>query len=321
MIEYNKRFKKVHGFESKATLDDIHITGDSVIFKKEVFLNIKIFLKNLYFEIKPDTRFPIKNAPTNAEFWLYVFIDENAILRVGTTTVNPINNLNGRAFPINPLAEQLFFNRNLGRMYKWNGRDWIEFDAVIIAKFDETAKCVNLYNNISQAGITKAPFLAEKLSLDTSGSFIKVRERGSYSFLTENETRRLGFTDLQNITLETLIHRTKASTSMSFLTALKRDDDYTVSPASINSDSPAVALLLEDVSAGEECLILERGFFYNRLQQWDRAFNSPIFYDGEGKITAYPPDLNSSVAVQKVGYVVDLFTIYFNPEEKYILGV
>lgn len=320
MIQYRKRFKNIHGYESKSTLDDIIISNYKVHFNKSIYINIRIFQKNLYFEIPEGSSYNI-NPLSNAEhFWLYVFIDETAHLRIGTTPIDSTHNLYGRSFPNNPKPEQLFFNKDISRMFKWNGRSWVEFDAVIIGKFDKNKRCVNFYKNLSQAGFPKKPFLAEKLSEKNPVTFVRVFENGSYSFLTENESNKLGFNNLQNITLETLLHRTVAAKEMKALTVVRRNMDNSVYPATTDSEIPAVALLLHDANIFEECIILEKGFFYSRNFNWQEDFNTPLFYGDGGILSSRLINFNNVVAAQKVGYVVDLHTIYFNPEEKFIFN-
>lgn len=317
MIPYNKRFKHVHAWESKARKNQLSITNNSFMVDEDIFLNIRIYKKSLCFNISANSIIPIDSLRFGS-VWLYVYIDKDARLKTSTTSVDPFNNLFGREFPEYPEPDQLFFNKDISRMFIWNGKDWIERDAVIIGKFDDTGKCVETKKRTSQGGFRAAPFLARELIKDKFNNFIRIFERNGYSFLTVEEYSNLGFKELKNITLTTLMHRSIATANINKFTVVNRGTDYTVYPASTQSTTSAVALLLNDAQESEECVILERGFLYTRDRQWVSPAHTPIFYNADGGLTFELPE-NGAIALQKVGHVVDLNTIYFNPEPKFIL--
>lgn len=319
MINYDKRFKHVHAYESNISCSDLNIENNIIKFEKDISINIRVYQKNFFYEIYSGSTFSFKK-PENQKYWLYVFLDSEAELKVGTTVINPFKFLFGDMFPSNPKSSQLFFNKSISRMFEWNGKGWIEKDAVIIAYFNENDECLDLYNRVSQGGFRPSPFLAERIVKDDQDNFIKLYEKGSYSFLTYKEADMLGFTLLKNIELKTLIHRSTAKSSMDSMTVVKRDENYDVSPCTTLSENNGVALLINDVEEGQECLLLEKGFYLSSDRQWPDDVNSPLFYDENGTLTAVSPSFNNSLAVQRVGRVVDINTIYFSPEEKFILS-
>lgn len=317
-MDQTKRFKHVHGYESKIQYEQLSIINNSITFAERILLNIRVYQKNLFFDIPSGTSLSIDILPSDGNFWVYAFIDETATVRLGYTTIEP-KNLSGSEFPSDPNTGQLFFNKTISRMFQWNGKNWIENDAVILGMFGPDGNCVNLLKRVSQGGFPITPFFAERIAKNRFGNFIRIFERQGHSFLTQAEVKKLGFRFLKTLSPETLIHRTTAKESMSALTVVYRDSDYTVSPCSNMTTLPGVALLLEQVESGEHCLILERGFFYTRSTQWPHPHNTPLSYAADGILTSALPRLNDSVAVQQVGHVVDINTIYFNPGEKFIL--
>ena len=322
MITWNKRFKNIHAFETTAKSLDFKVKNGKLVIPQDIHLSYKIYSKNFYAKLDINRSFsPIvlfENVSSDI-FWIYALLDEDFRVTLKKTYVDPFPNLFGSEFPVYPKPGKLFFNRALSRMFVWNGLNWIEHDAIVIGKFEADGSCSNLYSRQSQGGFKSGAFLAERPEI-VKGFPVRVFESSGYSFLTREEAAKLAFSNISNVRLDTLLHRSVAQKNLPKFTAVIRYEDGTISNASIESIAEAVAVTVHNCEEGKECLILEKGHLYDRTKQWPFSHNSRLYYNQSGLVTTLAPPLNNSKAVQEIGHVVDIYTIYIDPREKIILG-
>ena len=323
MIKWNKRFKNVHAFETQASSLKFRVIDNTLIIPQDIHLSFRIYSKNFYIAIPSETTFTLKTMfnPKNTvgDFWLYVFLDKDAKAELCKTYIDPFDDLFGSEFPDTPKPGQLFFNRNASRMFVWNGTKWVEHDAIVLGKFTSDGECTNLYNRQSQGGFKQGAFIAEAIQFINENP-VRVFESSGYSFLTIGESQGLTFDTISNIRLDTLLHRTIAAKNLDRFVAVIRSGDGIITNADLQSDDEAVAVTITECEAGSECLILEKGFIYDRTRQWPHTHNTRLYYDTHGKLTNKAPSLKTSHAVQEIGHVVDIYTIYIDPREKIILN-
>lgn len=105
-----------------------------------------------------------------------------------------------------------------------------------------------------------------------------------------------------------------ASADITKYSLLKREPNYNVSVCSSMADSPVIAIAMDDCIAGEFCPILERGFVKNPEWRWDDAPNTDLYCSKTGTLTTIPDFTASSFQI--VGYIVDVDTIFFDPQDK-----
>lgn len=321
MINWNKRFKNIHSFETQANALQFKVENGEIRIPDVIHCCFRIYGKDLYLSIESNSNFKIQNlfeTVKKEDFWVYVLLDPDFGVSFKKTYVDPFVNLFGDDFPQSPNPGELFFNRNISRMFVWNGIKWIEHDAIVLGKFDESGNCIAFYHRQSQGGYKSGAYLAKAVQF-VRETPVRIFESSGYSFMTKDEAESLTFSVIDNLRLDTLLHRTRSSVDLPKFTAVIRKDDGFITNADLQSDEEAVAVTLQECNENEECIIIERGFVYDRSKQWPQGHNTRIYYDNNGKLTTIAPSLNSSYAVQEIGHVSDIYTIYIQPREKMIL--
>jgi len=105
-----------------------------------------------------------------------------------------------------------------------------------------------------------------------------------------------------------------ASADIGKYSLLKREPSYNVSICSSMADSPVIAIATDNCAAGEFCPILERGFVKDPSWRWEDEPNTSLYCSKTGTLTTVPDFTASSFQI--VGYIVDVDTIFFDPQEK-----
>lgn len=312
------KFKHIQSYRSQIRENGITFNPNGVSFSEDIFLTFRIYDTDFFAKIEEGKSYNF-SPPSDRTFWLYANIDFNGQLVLKYTTVSPTSSLFGDDFPVSSSNGRLFYNRTLDRMFQFNVGKWVEHDAVIIAEINKNLRVVDLFKNYSQAGYPSRSVNDQDFAVDSRKTPIKVFKRDSYTFLTESQYKKLNFRLLKNMEVAPLLHRSRAGSTMESMTVVHRGANYSLSPCSTLTTFPAFGLVLEDAQQGEEVTMLEKGFYYTRHRQWPHPPNTKLYYGTTGLLTVNPPDLNNSKSAQCVGHIVDLNTIYFDPEINFVL--
>lgn len=314
------KFGRKQSVEGKLNSSNLYFKGDELIFDREVLLNISHGSVN--YVIKIDEGTAVEVNPED-EYIIYFSIDPiTATLSTHTTSVvNSYSRFLSHEVPTSPEIDQIYFDLNDMMLKQWNGEYWEEVIGVALGVFNNKS-IVDLFIGMSHANITGDYIISSPIVYNNNSMPVRVLTDRGFEFLTKFENEKLNLTNFVNINLEHTVVKSKASTNISENDILVRNDNYTIKPASAYLEKNAIGISLSACKEGDECMILERGFMTSNLWRWESEPHTPLFFDASGKLTTESPlpndDPHNKIA-QRVGYIIDPNTIFFNPENMFIL--
>ena len=248
-----------------------------------------------------------------SSYWLYFDIDVlDAKLTYGFTTLAPKF---GLTRPSTPTTGENFFDKNINKMLEWNGGRWIEK----IRVFAGSLKNGNLTTNSSRTQVdAHFDVNAENISLFNASHPSRIEfGNGDFIFLTNGDS----INDINSFKFKRLDYPLIAARDLPQYTAVMLDDNGELVPAT-NREQVKEAIGIVDIeySAGDDVLPIIRGFISDpSFFAFSESAMWPLFTDDSGAITPTAP---TTSALQKIGFVVNVNTMYVDITPKLlIIGV
>lgn len=321
MSKESVQLKRRQSIEGKLHESNVIITPDGIRFTKNFYLNLAHKTNNYLVEVEEGSVF--SHNLVRKECILYFELNPtDATLTVEKTeSLKFIDAPYSESYPSSPEVGQLFFNLTDFTLRQWNGFGWIEKIGIILAHISSDNKIVNLYHDMSQINVN-VEIISSKVVKTRDLDVILVETKTGFELLTEKERDTIGFRKLVPFTFDNKLCKCISSTPMDAFTVVSRDENYSVSRASMEWENEATGLLLHDVLDGDTAMVLRSGYLINRQWAWEEPPMTPLYFDVNSRLTTVSPlqDVGPNIKyVQKVGYIVDPTTIFFYPEQRLIL--
>ncbi len=270
-----------------------------------------------YLYIEKNTVDNAWSGPFNSHqpYWLYWDINLISGRRsFGYTQLRP---LNGNTFPSTPQINQYYFNITYNKSYFWNGQNWIECIRVFAGLLNNGTL---IYQNTgSQTNLT-VQNESGLIVFDSNGLPLKRNISGSsFVFVTTIDKVQNTNLKLNNIKIGDL---DISGYSTIFIPkhycvihkGIDNFDNKILAKASFfNTNDAAYGITSENMNPGEVKQIILGGYIHDPTWYWNLPPLTPLFVGGDGEITNITP---TTYSIQKIGYVVDLTTIFVNITEQ-----
>lgn len=304
-----KKFPQKNFISTELSHKNVFLNQHTLVVDKDFFAIFMDGRSNYYFEVNSGEL--LTNVPDTC--WVTLNVNSyTGELELSATTNNPVRYLED--FPSNPDEGDLFIHVINKRGYKFYKNNWIKFIYLPFCRV-ENNKILNIFTEYSHGtNHLEATILAGKILFDKNLEPLYVREGGETRFLTDVEEWAISLKDVKNLTTGNTFTTNIASAFIPKYSLLKREPDYNVSICSSMARTPAVAISLRESNTGEFCPILEKGFIKDPSWRWDVEPNTNLYCSKNGTLTLVP-DFSSS-SFQIVGYVVDVDTIFFDPQDR-----
>jgi hypothetical protein len=279
----------------------------------------------LFQENQPITQAWAGPLASNVHYWLYWDIDQQSAIRTfSQTTVQPVFGATG---PVNPVQDQHWYDTVNFVMNVWNGGSYSPKVRVFAGEVNNGT--LTQYVVGTQIGNTTQVNAGFILFDDNNNPVKKYQVFNLGEFITTTSPIASQSSRLQNYNLETAVN---LATSVQPIAQYKVVAYTTVGVgqssynntflgiASSNSPSlPAIGVAVDNFNTGDVKNYLVKGFINN--PQW--TFGPPganVFVDPYGNITTVPPTVVAGGSLQVIGQVVDMQTIYVNPQSLITFG-
>lgn len=251
-------------------------------------------------------------------YWLYWDIDLITGKRsFGYTRFIP---LFGNSYPTNPEVNQHYFYIPDMKMYYWNGQTWVE--------------CVRVFTGSLIAGVLTGISVGTQVNgtssnvigtilFDIYGNPLKKYIDTFFVFLTSVDVIPPANTNLDSVDLSQLnISGITNSYIPKFYCVISGGSDsfnnIIISKASyMNINNAAFAITTDNMNAGDVKQLITHGFLQDTSFNWQCPLLTPLFVGGDGEITV---NVNSLFSIQKIGYVVNVNTIYIDIDRQILLS-
>lgn len=266
---------------------------------------------------------PVSNTPVAAwgpfdlsgSYWLYWDISLVTGRRTfGYTTSAPVF---GATFPSSPTINEHFFNTSTMKMYYWNEQGWIECIRVFAGSL-ESGKIITISLGTQVNNNMKG--VAGNILFDIYGKPLKrFTNDGSFEFLTQADVIQPPNTNFDSIKIGQLDISAIASTDIPKYycvssTGVNADGIPTIKKASyFDINNEAYAITSVQMNQGDHRQLIHYGFVQDPTWYWDYPPLTPLFVGGDGEISLF---VNNPYSSQKIGYVVNLNTIFINFERQ-----
>jgi hypothetical protein len=257
---------------------------------------------------------------SSQNYWLYWNIDLITGLRTfGYTKVNPAF---GESFPTSPTIDQHFFNTTEMKMYYFNGQAWVE--------------CIRVFAGSIQAGKILTLSLGTQVNVHASCSagdilfdvlkdpLKRFVDDGTFVFLTSDDVLPpLNFNEASFKINELNVSGKATMNIPKYYGVISQGKDtlgnILIAKASyFNIDSPAFGITIDQLNPGDVRQLITSGFLQDGSWYWDVPPLTPLYIGGDGEISTFTQNAFSN---QRIGYVVNLNTIYVSIGQQVLLTV
>lgn len=248
-----------------------------------------------------------------SDFYVYLEVDTLTAKKQLKLTETDVT-VFGENFPSSYPTGKLYYNLDNDKSYIKTFSGWVENIRINLCKVSNGV-IEKTYTGLSQAYSGTHKHKAGEIQLDENKKPLKVETQDGFRFVTDADTDLLDLQDIKSSSLENVSAESVAVVNIQKHDLLIRTSDYgIIKGTNISENNPIIAIALNDAQVGEECFIKEQGFIRDRSWRWADPPNTKLFCDSNGRLTTVV-DWNAN-SVQEVGYIVDVDTIYFNPNEK-----
>lgn len=252
-------------------------------------------------------------VPNQQECWLYWDISkETATRSFGYTTSNPFI----KEKPISPELNQMFFDTVSMHYQTWNGQLWVDTIRLIAGHISSDGN-LKVQSNGSQIDVVM-PVTLDEIIFDINGLPIKKYTDSGFEFYNKFNISTYTVDNRNSFTYDRILkYNGKAEVSIPKYSCVTWKNSNSLELADpTKSGKPAFALVERDANTDEIVSVISSGFVTNRLTwNWPDPVNTPIFVGANGSITT---TVDSSVSIQRIGYIVSPNTIYLSFNEQYI---
>lgn len=296
--------------------------------------NREIFVKNNSLILNKDLTFSVshgkKNYITKLEngeivlpsdimnpFWVVITIDKDTAKK-STNFFDRDPTIYGKDFPTNATNGDLFYNTTNRKSFYYMSGKWIEQIRINVCKI-ESKEVAEIYSTSSQVGLDNIPHVAEEIYFFKNSKPKKIITQNSFFFVTDNDLLLLDLKEIDQKSFEgtSAKHISRMNIKKGDLVT-KDENGGIIRATNISTNCPVIGIAMVDSSDGEECIIKEMGFLGNKEWRWANPPNTKLYCGSDGNLTL-SPNWNAN-SVQEVGYIVDTYTIYFDPQSQIIIN-
>lgn len=249
-------------------------------------------------------------------YWLYWDIDlETAIRSFGSTQVQPSYGID---FPSSPVLDQHFFSLNDTTMYYWNGQSWVECIRIFAGSIINGV--ITLSNSGSQVDLYNTTINTGTILFDVYNNPVtKYLDDGSYVFSTSADSIQPFNYNIVSLDFKSVDIAGIADEYIPQYYCVMTDgkDEYgnvIVSATSyFDINNPAFAITTANMMEGDVKQLVTHGYIQDPTWYWNYPPLTPLYVGGAGEITTY---VANPYSTQKIGFVVNLSTIFINIQHK-----
>jgi len=305
----SKEFPQKSFISTNLSPKNVYLDGNTVISSTNFFSVFADGPSNYYFDTEAGVI--LDGVPDDG--WVILYVNSyTGKIESEMAVVDPVVYVS--EFPSSPVEGEIFYHIIDSHGYKYVREQWSKF---IYLPFCEIVggDIRRIYSGYSHGeNYLNQSIVAGNILFDENQKPLYVREGRGIRFLTDVDEWALSLQNVRNLTSGNTFTTNIASTSITKYSLLKRDPNYAVSICSSMADSPTVSIALNDCVVGEFCPILEKGFIKDVNWNWVVQPNTNLYCSKTGTLSLVPDFTGASIQI--VGYVVDVDTIFFDPQDK-----